>query len=69
MGQHYFVGKVALGKKKRLPPLAFVHFSQKHTAYDFRKMVIDGFPMPIKHIDNAGFGRIGLLGFLSARNR
>ncbi len=40
-------------------------FSLKHTSDDFRKVVIDGSPMAIKHIDNDGIGPIGLLEFLT----
>ena len=39
-------------------------FSLKHTGDNFRKVVIDGSPMAIKHIDNDGIGHIGLLDFL-----
>ena len=40
-------------------------FSLKHTGDNFRKVVIDGSPMVIKHLDNDGIGHIGLLEFLT----
>lgn len=39
-------------------------FSLKHTGDNFRKIVIDGSPMAIRHIDPDGIGHIGLLDFL-----